>query len=666
MTGNTARVSAREEFDRCTGLFGGMSAHSGVVFWVASADFSELTYISPGCVEIWGRKREELYADPKVFFDAANPALSTESKEISQEISAGKKFTADYRITRPDGSVRWVMLNAFPVEDPGSAGKRMAGIAEDVTDRKNAETTLRESAENTQDMYNNAPCGFHSIDCDGTFIQMNDTELGWLGYTREEVIGKMNISNVQTSESFDIFQKNFPQFKKRGWVKDVEAEFIRKDGSTFYAIINATAIKDENGNYIKSRSTVYDSTKLKQIDKDLRASREAFKALLNAITESAFLIDVSGNVITANATTAERLNMTLDKLIGSNVYAILPPDIARSRMKKVAEVIKTRQPVHFEDCRNGRYLDQTIYPYNDENGKLNKLAIFATDVTIRKNAEHELFESRETLKALLNAITESAYLIDLDGRVIEANETVANRLFTDLAHLVGGNIYDFLEPDASARRKRKADEAVKTGQPVHFEDYRGERCFDVTIYPIADESGTVTRLAIFAHDITRLKKLATTDILTGAYNRTKLDEVMDIELKRASRYKRQLSVIMLDIDHFKLINDNHGHLAGDGILRGLLELVRSYVRETHYIFRWGGEEFIILMPEADIKGAAVLAERLRQAIEAHVFEGGLRITSSFGVAEFISDDTEDTLIHKADTALYAAKEKGRNRVEPHY
>ena len=121
-------------------------------------------------------------------------------------------------------------------------------------------------------------------------------------------------------------------------------------------------------------------------------------------------------------------------------------------------------------------------------------------------------------------------------------------------------------------------------------------------------------------------------------------------------------MLMLDIDHFKKINDTYGHCSGDSVLKTLADIVRSNVRKIDYLVRWGGEEFIVLSPETPVDVACALAERIRKKVESYKCNFG-KITVSFGVTEFSEDDTKDSFINKADAALYEAKGKGRNRVE---
>jgi diguanylate cyclase (GGDEF)-like protein/PAS domain S-box-containing protein len=161
----------------------------------------------------------------------------------------------------------------------------------------------------------------------------------------------------------------------------------------------------------------------------------------------------------------------------------------------------------------------------------------------------------------------------------------------------------------------------------------------------------------------KLKRLATTDKLTGSYNRRKFKEIIGIEIERVKRYNQPLSIIMFDIDHFKKVNDKYGHVAGDHVLKTIADIVRKNMRKTDYLFRWGGEEFLILSSETQLDKAHALAERIRKAIESYKFKKVGKVTVSFGVTEFKERDTEDSFVKRTDDAMYKAKKKGRNCVE---
>jgi diguanylate cyclase (GGDEF)-like protein len=160
----------------------------------------------------------------------------------------------------------------------------------------------------------------------------------------------------------------------------------------------------------------------------------------------------------------------------------------------------------------------------------------------------------------------------------------------------------------------------------------------------------------------RLQLAATTDQLTAAWNRRFFNRVINTERARAARTGNPLSLILVDIDHFKQINDRHGHLVGDEVLVEIATTIQEALRVTDYLIRWGGEEFAILAPDLDEAEGEILAERLRDEVSQKIFSIGIRVTICAGVAQLHEDDILTKWVSRADNALYAAKENGRNRV----
>ncbi|MCG8566569.1 MAG: GGDEF domain-containing protein, partial [Desulfobacterales bacterium] len=169
-------------------------------------------------------------------------------------------------------------------------------------------------------------------------------------------------------------------------------------------------------------------------------------------------------------------------------------------------------------------------------------------------------------------------------------------------------------------------------------------------------------------ELEKSQKEAQTDALTGLINRRGLGKALEVERIRARQNKTPFSIILLDIDHFKRVNDNFGHLVGDSLLKGLSIIIKKQIRRNDVAVRFGGEEFLILLPETHLEGAVAVAEKLRNALsskEWKVRESGKsmgRITASMGVATHEPDDTEESFIQRADRAVYMAKTTGRNKV----
>lgn len=159
-----------------------------------------------------------------------------------------------------------------------------------------------------------------------------------------------------------------------------------------------------------------------------------------------------------------------------------------------------------------------------------------------------------------------------------------------------------------------------------------------------------------------LLNLSAKDPLTGIYNRTKFDDEINKWISFSERYGNTFSLIIFDIDDFKGINDNYGHLVGDSVIKRICETISKSIRDTDIFARWGGDEFVLLLPNTDIQQAKEMAERMRKNICNNSYELDIKITCSFGVASYMKNDTKQSLLRKADNLLLHAKESGKDRV----
>ncbi len=297
-----------------------------------------------------------------------------------------------------------------------------------------------------------------------------------------------------------------------------------------------------------------------------------------------------------------------------------------------------------------------------------------------KQTEQALIESEERYKRLINAVTAYTYVVEVrDGYVISTCHGIGCLPITGYdpedyeadPYLWHKMIY----PDDKMMVENSIQEII-AGRKVLPIEHRIIRHDGTVVWirntmvPYHDDKGQMTRYDGLIEDITErklaeeeLKRLASTDKLTEAYNRTKFNEIIGREIERVKRYNQPLSIIIFDIDDFKNVNDKYGHNAGDHVLKTIADIVRKNIRKIDYFVRWGGEEFMVISSETNLKEAYLLAERIRETIENYTFEDVGKVTVSFGLTEFKENDTEDSLIKRADDAMYEAKKKGRNRVE---
>ena len=293
----------------------------------------------------------------------------------------------------------------------------------------------------------------------------------------------------------------------------------------------------------------------------------------------------------------------------------------------------------------------------------------------RERAEAALRRSEARFRTIFESSANPMAFGDEAGRIL-----LANRAFSDLlgyapSELERFNFMDITHPDDLPYEEERFRSLLAAGN----DHYRLEKRYlakdgspiwvDLVVSAVRAEDGSPQHFIGVATDIrekraaqAELELRATYDRLTGAVNRLTFEHYLEAEQDRARRYGDQASLVMFDIDHFKPINDTYGHQPGDRVLETLAQRVRERLRASDILCRWGGEEFMVLLPETGLTGALRVAESLRGAVAGREFPDVGQVTVSLGVAQLNAEESFTELVMRVDEALYAAKEGGRNRV----
>ena len=311
--------------------------------------------------------------------------------------------------------------------------------------------------------------------------------------------------------------------------------------------------------------------------------------------------------------------------------------------------------------------------------------VYVVDITERRVMEDALRRNEQTYRTLFETVPQGVVYHGLDLRIRTANPAALRILGLSMAELQGTSPIDprwrAIREDGSVLPVDEYPSAVsmRTGQPVRnvimgvAVPDRGVAWLNVSAVPV-HRDGTLAEVYTCFEDVTdrmmlsrELAQRASTDFLTGLANRRSLTERLVLEWERLRRHaERQCTVMSIDIDHFKQINDAHGHPTGDAVLAGVAQVMLRQVRSSDLVCRQGGEEFAVVLPDANLERATILAERIRTAIAAERFEspsGALAVSVSIGVSAMAaSDHGAESVLERADRALYEAKHLGRNRV----
>jgi diguanylate cyclase (GGDEF)-like protein/PAS domain S-box-containing protein len=292
----------------------------------------------------------------------------------------------------------------------------------------------------------------------------------------------------------------------------------------------------------------------------------------------------------------------------------------------------------------------------------------------------DLRDSEDRFRQLVESTSDWIWEMDKDGRYQYASPQIEAILGYSPEEMIGRTPFEMMPKVEAERLCRVFIELVNSAAPIiqleskNLHKEGRKVVLETSGTPFLNQRGEVEGYRGVNRDVTRrkrmeeeLRRLASHDSLTGLYNRQVLQKRIQEEVARAYRYKRPLTAFMIDIDHFKIVNDTYGHSAGDDVLKAVAKVLINSLRKTDFIARYGGEEFVVLLLEADLKSAAEHAERVRGAIYEHPFRISdgrvLEISSSIGVASFPQCASDgQSLLAVADKALYNAKHSGRNQV----
>ena len=423
------------------------------------------------------------------------------------------------------------------------------------------------------------------------------------------------------------------------------------------------------------------------IEKALRESEERYKKMVNAVTAYTYTVEVSkGQAISTRhskgcipVTGYTPEDYRKDPYLWHSMIYQDDRMLVENAVSKILKGAVVPPVEHRIIRRDGAlvWIRNTMVPYYDRKGRLIRYDGLIEDISHRKLSEGALKVSEEKFRAIAQTAVDAIITADVNGNIIFWNKS-AQGIFGYKEEEVMGKPLSLLIPERYRGGHEKQIEMITSKLDFSYSDGIAEMHglrkdgsefpleLTVSMWKVGEEtfySGIIRDITRRKHMEHELENLATTDRLTQAYNRTKFHEIIKGEIERVKRYGHPLSMILFDIDHFKKVNDNFGHSAGDYILKTLTSIVKENLREIDFLVRWGGEEFIVITPETDLEKAEILAERIRKAIEDYTFEQAGKITISLGVTRFRRDENEDSFIKRADDTMYKAKEKGRNRVE---
>ena len=493
--------------------------------------------------------------------------------------------------------------------------------------------------------------------------------------------------------------------EEQGFVKDFPALLRRKDGTTFNALITATR-RGHRGRF----GLVRDVTQSLAAQRALLESEERYRRLIENTPDiiyrwnlREFKFDYISPAVSAITGYSPMEVLEEPELIWRSVHPEFQPRVRemwRSMVKEGEPQFLEHEYKFLNKRGETRWLRERSLLLKDPEDRPLAVEGVVTDVTERKKLEQELIKGQQMVEATLQGLPVAVMVVNREHRVVHWNRAMERLTGVPAQEMVGTS--NHWQPFYPQPRPLLADlmvdldwEGIKhyygsmdlKPSPIvggglecegFFEEVGGrDRYLYFLAAPILDEDGRVARVVESLVDLSdkrrleeELRRLSVTDNLTGLFNQRFFYATLSREVETARRYGVPLSLLLLDLDHFKQYNDTYGHLEGDRVLAACAQAVKDHIRATDLACRYGGEEFVVLLPRTDLDEAAKVAERIRAGVASLEFRPTgpdgrphpKRVTVSIGVAMYRNGHSTQELVRRADQAMYAAKRASRNRV----
>lgn len=557
---------------------------------------------------------------------------------------------------------------------PDGEGKMIAFVR-DITERKRTELALQQEKVFSDAVIGSAPGVFFVTDQQGNLIRWNSYLKNITKHLGEEP-GKTSALCIVHDDDKERIASKLDEVFKTGSAH-ADARILCHDRGVRNYFLSARRFELDGVAYLTGFGI--DNTELKQAQDALFKEKSFLDATIESAPGAFFVIDMQQNLVRWNSFVNNVTGLSDEQLLGTSILSCIYEQDRSLVTAKILAAFATGHTQKFELRVQTREQGLRVFIKTLRRFKVggeHYLAGFGMDVTERKLIEDALTKEKEFSDALIESVPGAFFVVDPEGNYLRWNSYL-NRLtgLTDAQLLHMPSLMVIQEEDraiAAATMKETFETGYSKAELHILTRERGSRVFLMTARRFkVDDSFFLVGVGVDTTDrhadAQELELKAFTDPLTGLSNRGHFMVIAEQELDRSRRYGHPLSLWMLDIDHFKNVNDTYGHHAGDLALQSLVDVSHKVLREMDIMGRVGGEEFAVLLPETDTEQALLVAERLRQKIAAtdvHLEQGKtVRYTVSIGVATLSEHEIGiDALLQRADQALYHAKKTGRDKV----
>lgn len=533
-----------------------------------------------------------------------------------------------------------------------------------------ADSRVKQSEELFRNMFETHKAAMLLIEPEsGRIVDANRAACSFYGYPRETLL-QMSIDTISTTQKFgETLDENYGSCICVHRLASGEERLV---------VVYSCPVRYQKSLLIYS--IIFDITERQRAENELKLYKHIVE---NSLNEIYIFHPETAKFIAVNRGARENLGYTEEELKNLTPFDLKPGLDLEGLRELLDPLIKgTQEQIMFTTVhrrKNGSFYPVEVHLQMFEYSGEKVCVALVIDLTERIKMEEELQANEAVLSAIMDSVHDAIIMLDEQGNIIFWNPA-AERLFgysreealgKDLHRLLVSDEKIYEASEKALRHFLLTGEGNIISKTIEFKaKHKDGHGIDIELSLSALKIKDAWHAVGIVRDISERKKMeeelywmSITDPLTNTYNRRFFMQMLEREIERTQRTGRSFSVIMLDLDHFKDVNDRFGHAAGDLVLRNLADMVKKRIRKTDILARWGGEEFIILLPETPGEAAASLAEELRRQLSSMTMPEVGHVTASFGVAEYYPSDTVDTVLIRADSMMYEAKASGRNCIK---
>ena len=452
----------------------------------------------------------------------------------------------------------------------------------------------------------------------------------------------------------------------------------------------AAPLLDHAGNIVGAVESLRDITEKRHMEQALRESEDRYRSFVENASDIIFCTDNNGHFTLVNPALLRILGYKKEEIIGKHYRMLIRTDMVDAAIKffelqfvREIECTYSEYPVCTKDGRE-LWFGQNVRLIR-EGGHIVGFHAMARDITDRKQAEKALRESEFRYRTLVETTNDFVFIVDRQGLVTYVNPNFERVTDYALSELEGRPFTMVIAPEERKTITEKFKQGVKSpdSRPYEAKLIRKERSHVVVEFltsNIYDDKDRVTGRFGVGRDITKRKEmekilrnnenkyreLSITDDLTKLYNSRCFYHQLEMECDRANRYGEAITLLFLDLDDFKKFNDAYGHVEGDKVLMRLGQVIKKCLRKTDSAYRYGGEEFSVILPMTESKNAAITAERIKNEFQKEIFSPmpgkGVHVTMSIGLAQFKLHEGIKAFVHRVDQLMYQAKKSGKDKI----